>query len=105
MDMNTENLGSNGKTRVRGRKDADKQEAVIEVAVVRERLPHLENLYRACLSAGTEFNDGVKAVAEKSGLLASVVSKYVKAKVKSKTEDRKREAEQLSLLFDETVTQ
>ncbi len=107
MDMATENLNEvrRGPGRPRGRKDANKQEAVIEIGVVRDNLTYLEGLYRATLSAGVEFNDGVKKIAEKSGLMASVVSKYVKARVKDKAEDRKREAEQLSLLFDDTVIQ
>jgi hypothetical protein len=100
MEMQT--ATDTGKARApRGRKDRDKQEAVIEAAVVHEKILYLENLCRASISAADEFNDSIKAVAEKSGLMASVVRKYVVARVSDKVEDKRRESEQLSLLFTE----
>lgn len=87
--------------RAAGRKDADKQPAVIEVAKLKERLPQLKKLSTAADEASTDFNDAVTAAAEKSGLLASVVRKVVKAWSGENFEEERRKVEQLSLAFEE----
>lgn len=83
-----------------GRKDSDGQEAVIKLDKVKEKIDHLIKLHKTAADASDALNDGIKAVAEKSGLLASVVRKYVVAKAGDKFEEKAREVEQLSLLFD-----
>lgn len=88
-------------TGARGRKNRDKQEAVIEVAKLREKLPQLVKLKKASDEASSDLNDAIKAAAEKSGLLASVVRKVVVASAGENFEEKKREAEQLSLAFEE----
>lgn len=84
----------------KGRKDASKQEAVPDADQVREDLEDGVALYTKMGSAQDTFNDWIKAKAEKSGLLAANVRKYVVAAATDKLEEGKRNAEQLSLLFD-----
>lgn len=89
------------RTKPRGRKDRNSgQEQIIEVGVVRDKLTELSRLYIAQVGATDAYSDAIKATAEQSGLLANVVSKYVKAMVSDKAEAKKREAEQLCLLFE-----
>lgn len=85
-----------------GRKDSQGQEAVIKLDQVKDKVDYLVGLYKTATSASADLNDGIKAIAEKSGLLASVVRKYVVAKAGDKFEEKAREVEQLSLLFDVT---
>ena len=86
--------------KAKGRKDASKQEAVIEPKVLKTRMPELVKLKKAADSAAEEFNDAVKAAAEKSGLLASVVRRAAVASAGEDFEAKHREVEQLQLAFD-----
>ena len=85
---------------VKGRKDQG-QEAVIEPDVLNAKLKELVHLHNKKTEASDAFNDAVKRVAEKSGLLASVVAKVVAASATDKFEDEKKKAQQLSLAFEE----
>lgn len=98
MDMRADSSVEKG---AKGRKGKDKQEAVIEIAKLRQKLPELVKLKKAADEASANLNDGIKAAAEKSGLLASVVRKVVVASAGENFEEKKREAEQLSLAFEE----
>ena len=94
----------NGKSKGRrrrseGRVDA-KQEKVIALDPIRERIGELQRLFIIQNEAATEFSDAVKKAAKDSGLLSSVVRKYVVAKARESLDAGKREATQLSLLFD-----
>lgn len=90
------------KRKPRGRKDvSDKQEAVIELEVVRERIEDLIGLYHAAEAAGTDLSEAVKASAEEAGIQASVLRKFIAARAGEKFADKKRDAGQLSLLFEE----
>ena len=84
-----------------GRKDAEKQEQVIELDVLRERSDYLVQLFYAKRDAAKEFGDAVKATAEKAGLLSTVVRKFVAAKAGDDYDDAKRKADQLALVFEE----
>lgn len=95
-------------TRRRARKPAARvdrsgQEKVQQPEVVKERLDHLIKLHTKAKDAGEDLSSAIKAVAEKSGFLASVVRKIVVAKAgeEESYEEKVREAEQLSLLFTE----
>lgn len=102
MDARTETTKGNGKgAGTRGRKNRDNQEAVIEIAALRKMLPQLITLKNNADSAASDLNDAIKAAAEKSGLLASVVRKVVVASAGENFEEKKREVEQLSLAFEE----
>lgn len=86
---------------VKGRKDAQKQEKVIDLKVIKDRLGELKSLKAAAKQASVAYSDGIKAAAKDSGLNASAVRRFVDAAAGDSIEERKRDAEQLSLLFDE----
>jgi len=89
----------NGKG-VDGRKGKDKQSAVPQPQILKARMPELVKLKKASDTASVHLNDAVKAAAEKSGLLASVVRKAVVASAGEDFEAKHREVEQLQLAFD-----
>jgi hypothetical protein len=93
--------GRRGRRSAQGRKDKDRQEKAIEVKKLDEKMDHLVGLHNACKEASSSFSDAVKSVAESSGLQASVVRRFVAAKAGENFGDRKRDAEQLALVFDE----
>lgn len=86
---------------IRGRKDRNQQEKVITMGPVKEKLPHLIKLHNAHKDTGKDLSDAIKAVAEKSGLFSSVVRKFVAAKAGELFDDKKREAEQLAIIFED----
>lgn len=86
----------------RGRKDQG-QEAVIKLESLQTRIPELVKLHIKAAEASQDFNDAVKTVAEKSGLLAATVRKYVKARAGDKFDDEKTKAQQLALVFEEVA--
>lgn len=90
-----------GAGRARGRQDRSGQEKVIDMSKLTERLPHLVKLHTSAKDANSDLSSAIKTVAEKSGLLASVVRKVVVAKAGDSFDDRKKEAEQLELVFAE----
>jgi alkylhydroperoxidase family enzyme len=87
-------------TGVRGRKDQG-IEAVPKPEVLAGKLKELVHLHNKKTEASDACNDAIKRVAEKSGLLASVVAKIVAASANDKFEDEKKKADQLSLAFEE----
>jgi hypothetical protein len=87
---------------VRGRKDAE-QEAVPDAVVLKEGLPAVIKSILAADEAKKQANDKVKALAKKSGFLASVVKKVAKAKAGEGFEEAHRVAEQLELAFSEVA--
>ncbi len=99
--IDTSKGNGSGTKAPRGRKDASGQEAVIKTKELKTRIDELVKLKKAADEAAVEFNDAVKAAAEKSGLLASVVRKVVTASAGENYEEEKRKAEQLSLAFEE----
>jgi hypothetical protein len=87
--------------RVKARKDSDGQEAVIETAVIKERIEELVRLHQAVVDARTDLTEAVKSAAEDSGLNAGAVKAFVRARAAEDFSKHKQRAEQLSLLFDE----
>ena len=87
----------------RGRQDRSGQEKVIDKSHLVEKLPQLVQLHTRAKDSGKDLSDAIKKVAEKSGLLASVVRKIVVAKAGEAFDEKKKEAEQLALMFDEVA--
>lgn len=83
-----------------GRVGPDKQEAVIKKDVVMEKVDHLVKLHVTAAEASRDLADGIKKIAEQSGLKASVVRLYITAKAGEKFEDTKRDVTQLAILFE-----
>lgn len=86
--------------RARGRKDANKQEAVINRQEVFEKTEYLVGLHGTARDAAKDFSEAIKAVAEKSGMNASAVRRYVVAKAGENFDAKRRDVTQLALLFD-----
>lgn len=85
----------------KARKDASHQEKVILTSVVKEHIDKLLTLHSKAATASEDFSSAIKATAEKSGINAAALRKFVAARAGENFEDRKRDCEQLSLLFDE----
>lgn len=99
--MQTQDANLNTDKKPRGRKDAAKQEAIITMQPIKDAIDDLVGLHEKAGAAADKFNDAVKATAEKAGLLASVVRKFVQARAGEKFEEEKTKCEQLSLVFTE----
>lgn len=98
MEMQTTEL-----RRPRGRKDRDGQEAIVVLDALKDNIGHLVELLHLSEGAAKDYSDGIKANAEKAGIQASVLSKFVKAKAGEKFEEKERDCRQLVMLFDEVV--
>jgi type IV secretory pathway VirB4 component len=85
----------------RGRKDENRQEKIITLAPVKERIGFLVKLYKEAASSAEALSEDIKAVAEKAGINASALRKFVTARASEKFEERKRYCEQLNLLFED----
>lgn len=99
-----EGLAPNGKGKVRGRKakTSDHQEATIKLDELSAAiLGTLVADYKHACEAGDTFSDGIKAQAEKAGIQSSVLRKYIVARAGENFADKKRDAQQLNLLFEE----
>jgi hypothetical protein len=91
----------NGRASPRGRKDQTTgQEEAITLRPLKENIGELVMLYKQQQESAAKCSDAIKAAAEKSGLLANVVRKLVKARSGEKFEEAKRVVEQLSLVFE-----
>ena len=99
-DMETA-TNTNGKRKAKGRKDEEKQEAVIKTEALAVKADELVRLYKAQEEAATDFADAVKAAAESSGLHAKNVRSFIIAKAGDKFEEKKQQVEQLALIFEE----
>lgn len=86
--------------KAKGRKDGDGQEAVITLDPLRERMDELKTLWHGARSAQIEYSDAIKATAEACGLNAPAVRMFVDAHCSNKVAQRRRNVQQLSLLFE-----
>lgn len=90
--------GSRGRST--GRKDKG-QEAVFNPEALATRADDLVKLYKAQCTAASDFSEAVKACAEKAGVNAANIRKFVVAKAGDDFEDTKRKVLQLALVFEE----
>jgi hypothetical protein len=91
-----------GKVRGRKAKTSDRQEAVITLSELNPLA--IETMlidFRNAKDAATVLDESVKAWAQKAGIRSSVLRKYIAARASEGFEDKKRDALQLSLLFEE----
>ena len=99
------NEATNGaQRRVRGRKvkTSDHQEAIIKLEELNPlAIATLITDFRAAHDAAEVLAEGVKANAERAGIQASVLRKFIAARAGENFGDKKRDALQLSLLFEE----
>jgi len=52
-------------------------------------------------SVGAQYNEAIKAVAEKAGILATTVRKFIAARAGEDFADKHEKVKQLALVFDE----
>jgi|GEM_PF-6786473 len=104
MEMQQRTIAESGRRQTRGRREktADHQEAVIRLEELNPlAITTLVADYRSAKEAATVFADGIRAQAEKAGIQAPVLRKFVVARAGENFADKKRDAQQLSLLFEE----
>jgi len=85
-----------------GRRTNDGQEKTPDPGAVEPRMSKLLKLYAESENAKEALSDAIKKAAESTGFNAAALKKFVKARAGDEDEfaDRKRDAEQLVLLFD-----
>ena len=85
----------------RGRKNADKQEAVTKPQVVEAKIDDLVVLHKAAVTAAEEESEAIKKCAEESGYNAGAIKKLVVARAGDKFQEKKRDIGQQYELFEE----
>ena len=100
MEANTETNGKS-KRKAKGRKDEEKQEAVIKTGALAVKADELVRLYKAQEYAANDFAEAIKTTAETAGLHAKNVRSFIIAKAGEKFEEKKAQVEQLALIFEE----
>jgi len=73
----------------------------ITLSKLRENLGYLIGRHNAAKEARTVYTEAVDAIAAASGIEPAVIKAFVSAKAADKYEDKKRNASQLQLCFDE----
>jgi hypothetical protein len=101
MQQTTNDVALDMKKGARGRKDKSGQEAVFSKTALVSRMPELIQAYKHAKAVNEDLNDAIKVAAEKGGVLASVVRKYVAARAGENFTEEKEKVEQLSLVFEE----
>ena len=99
--MDTATQAATAISKASGRRDKQGQEVVIKMKELEERIVDLVELHIKAGRAKDALNDAIKGAAEKCGLQASVVSKFVSVRAGENFQEKKRDAEQLMLCFDE----
>ena len=77
------------------------QNDVIDLTLIGGKLEHLDGLCRAKRTASDEFKEACKAVGQDARCEASVLAKFVTARVGETSDKAAKSADQLSLLFAE----
>lgn len=85
--------------KAKGRKDGG-QEAVMKAKPVKEKIDHLVALHNTAKQASTDLSDAIKAVAEQGGVNAKALRALVAARAGDNFEEKKREVEQMTFLFE-----
>lgn len=83
------------------RQDNNGDEAVITLDPLHDNLANLMQLKAKADDASTLLGEGIKATAQKTGLMAATIRALVNARAKDKVQDARRMVEQLSIVFDE----
>lgn len=85
----------------RGRKEKDGTEETIKVQPIKDACSEMMKLYKKLETARGNFNDGIKAVAERSGVNSSTLKKLVKASADGNFVDVRRKVDQQSIVFEQ----
>ena len=90
-------IDSKDKTQVRALKQG------INISAIKESVPELESLCNRKVEAAEDFTNAIKVAAIKAGLIPSVLSQYIAARVSDTVKKKSKSAEQLSFLFSESL--
>ena len=74
---------------------------LVKMRELASRIEELEMLLLRLQDAKTTYNNAVNSAAEKSGVHASVINKFIKARAGDWFREEKTKAEQLQLCFEE----
>jgi hypothetical protein len=97
MEQQEQLPGTTSKSR--GRKDRDGGEQIIRYEDINKGADGVMKLFRKAESAKTNLNEGIKALAERSGTNVGVLKKLFKASFNGNFEDCKRDVDQAADLF------
>ena len=77
--------------------------AGMNLTEIRRCIGELESLANAKIAAAEQFDDAITMAAIKCGVIKSVLSQYINARVTDTVKKKAQSAEQLSLLFGEEI--
>lgn len=100
-DAKSEHAGGSGKTKGRGRKDQQSQEAVISVEALKKWMPKAIKWEKEDMDRASDKSEFYKKGGELTGLNVAQLKTAAKAYAKEAVEEAKRKAEQLTLILDE----
>ena len=73
----------------------------IDLTLIGSKLEHLDGLCRTKRAAATDFKEACKVIGQEACVEASVLAKFVTARVAETSDKASKDASQLSMLFDE----
>lgn len=73
----------------------------VNLTLIGGKLEHLDGLCRAKRLAATEFRDACKVIGQEARVEASVLSKFITARVAETSDKAAKDAAQLDMLFSE----
>ena len=73
----------------------------IDLTLIGSKLEYLDGLCRTKRAAATDFKEACKAIGQEARVEASVLSKFITARVAETSDKAAKHADQLSLLFSE----
>lgn len=76
-------------------------EEVIRLETLKTREDDLIALHKKAAAAQVELDEAVKETARETGLLATTVNKYIKARASDNFDERKKKVMQLALVFED----
>ena len=73
----------------------------IDLTLIGSKLEYLDGLCRTKRAAATDFKEACKVIGQEARVEASVLSKFITARIAETSDKAAKDASQLSMLFDE----
>jgi len=99
-EVDASRAGAPYKRQTRGRKDKESGPAVIKLETLSVRAQNLMDLRIKSQQANKAYQEAVTAVAEASGLNASTVQRYIRARCGSSFREERDRASQMAFVFE-----
>lgn len=74
---------------------------IMNIGVVKDSLEHLKQSAREAKASAEIFKDDINSVSEKANVSPAVLRAFVNASISDKYHDKRKQADQLCLLFEE----